>query len=126
MFGHGEVVKETDGFGACADQIIRAHRDTVYPDGIVLPHQLSNDDLGPDAISMEAQDSAIVEVNETRVMSNRKNGMPDFPLTGHERRLEPSSKILVGFSGFGNVNSRSGVGHAGPRQDYSFSPVKRW
>src|SRR5207245_3888959 len=48
VFGHGEVVEETDGFGACADQIIRAHRDTIYPDGVVLAHHLSNDDLGPD------------------------------------------------------------------------------
>src|SRR5712691_5056020 len=88
---HGEVVEEADGFGARADQIIRAHRDTIYPDGIILPHHLSNDYLRSDVIGMEAQDPAIVEINETRVMANRENGTPDFSFTGLECRFEASS-----------------------------------
>ena len=125
MLGHGKVVEETDGFGACADPIIRAHRDAIYPNSIVLPHQLSNDNLGPDVIGMEAQDPAIFEINKTCVMANRENRMPDSPFTGLERRFQQSCKGLVGFPDLRNVNSRPGVGHAGLGQAYSFSPVKR-
>src|SRR5437016_1045922 len=125
VFGHGEVVEKANWFRACADQIIRAHRDTIYPDCVILPHQLSNDDLSPDTIRVKAEDPAIVEVNKACVVANRKNGIPDFPFAGLECRFEPSSENLVGFPDLRNLDSRSGIGHAGPRQAYSFSPVRR-
>src|SRR5713101_5062461 len=87
---HGEVVEETDRFGACADQIIRTHRDAIYPDGVIPSHHLGNDDLGPDTIGMETQDPPIVEINETCVMADWENGMPDSSFTGLECRFEAS------------------------------------
>jgi len=74
---------------------------------------------------METQDPTIVEVDKTCVMADWKNRMPNFPFTGLERRFQQSCKGLVGFPDLRNVNSRPGVGHAGLRQAYSFSPVKR-
>jgi hypothetical protein len=65
---------------------------------------------------METQDPAIVEVDETCVMADRENGMSDSPFTSLECGFEPSSEGLVGFSDLRNVDSRSGVGHAGLRQ----------
>jgi hypothetical protein len=65
---------------------------------------------------METQDPTIVKIYKTGVVADWENGVPDFPFTGLESRFEPSSEGLVGFSDLRNVNSRSGVGHAGPRQ----------
>src|SRR2546427_12841736 len=74
---------------------------------------------------MKTQDPSILEVNKTRVMADRKNRMPEFSFASPECGFEASSQGLVGSSDLRNVNSRSGIGHAGPRRDYSFSPVNR-
>src|SRR4029077_8380217 len=112
-----KIVEKADRFGTCADEIIRTHRDTIYPDRIVLPHQPSYDDFSPDAIGVKAKNPSIVEVDKSCVMADREDRMPDSPFAGLECGFEPSRKNLVRFPDLRNIDSRSCVGHAGPRQD---------
>src|SRR5437667_1821152 len=86
-FVHGHVVEEADGLRARADQIVCAHRDTINPDCVILFHHLSNEDLRPDTISVEAQHLPLTKVDKTRVMSNRKDRPSNLAFSRRKSRL---------------------------------------
>src|SRR5712691_5697061 len=85
---HGHVVEEADGLRACADQIVRAHGNTVYPDRVKLPHHLGDEDLSPDTISMKAQHATLAQVDQTSVMADRKYWPSNLALSCGKSRLQ--------------------------------------